>query len=70
MAKPYSAGMPDEMELGGSYKIRITAVDPTSGNAISAITISNLVMLVNTGAGTDIPGLGYGPFLLVPGPGA
>lgn len=70
MAKPYSAGMPDEVELGGSYTIRITAVDPTTGNVKSAITVSNLVMMVNTGAGTDVTDLGFGPFLLVPGPGA
>jgi hypothetical protein len=69
VAKPYSAPMPDEVELGGSYTIRITAVDPSTGNVISAITISNLVMMVNTGAGTSPVDLGFGPFLLVPGPG-
>lgn len=68
MAVPYTAGMPDELDLGGGWTLRVTAVNPTTGAAISAITVSNLAILLNP-LGETAPGdLAVGPYLLVPGP--
>lgn len=67
MAKPYSAPMPEAMDLGGGYTIRLSAVDPVTGNVIGQVQIENLAMLVDTPAGSSTDGLGFGDFLLVPG---
>ena len=69
MAIPYSASMPDDVDCGGSYTVRVTAVDPTTGNVIAAITIESLVMLVAPVGGTVPTDLVFGPYQLVPGPG-
>lgn len=70
MAQPLAAAMPPDLDLGGNYTIRLTALDPVSGAAVSGVTISSLAMLVvNVGAG-GVTDLGYGPYLLVPGPNA
>ena len=70
MPIPYSASMPDDIDCGGSYTIRVTAVDPTTGNVISAVTVSTLVMVAEPLGATTPTDLAFGPFQLVPGPGA
>lgn len=77
MAAPATAAMPSQMDLSGGYTVRLTAVDPTTGNVISSITIASMVMLIGVPAGAagssgsgGLDQLAYGPFLLVPGPGA
>ena len=72
MAKAYETSMPANLDLGAGFTVRLTAVDPTTGNVINGITVSDFVAMVAdlTGSGgvTSVePG---GPFLLVPGPGA
>lgn len=70
MAKAYEASMPDGMDLGGGWTIRLVAIDPTTGNSIPAVQVGNLVMLLEAAGGTAPVDLSYGPFQLVPGPGA
>lgn len=70
MSLPYSASMPDDIDCGGSYTVRVTAVDPTNGNVIAAITIESLVMVAEPLGATTPIDLAFGPFQLVPGPGA
>lgn len=70
MAQPLAAAMPPDLDLGGNYTIRLTALDPVSGAAVSGVTISSLAMLVVNVGGTDSGGLAYGPYMLVPGPNA
>lgn len=67
MAKPYDASMPAELDLTGGYTIQLTALDPGSGATVSGITVSNLVLLVNTVGATVPTDLAVGPYLLVPG---
>lgn len=70
MAAAYAAAMPPDLDLEGSYTIRLTAIDPTTGNLVSGVKVHDLVMMVNTGAGTSPTDLAVGPYLLVPGSGA
>ena len=70
MAAAYDAPLPPDLDLEGSYTIRVTALDPTTGAVVSGVTVSSLVMMVNTGAGTSPTDLAVGPYLLVPGVGA
>jgi hypothetical protein len=70
MAKPLEAGMPRDLDLVGTYTIRFAALDPTSGAAVAGVKVSNMVLTVAPQAGTDPIDLAYGPYLLVPGPGA
>lgn len=62
--------MPAGLDLSAGYTIRLTAIDPTTGNVVTGIPVSDLVMLVNASEGTDVGSLAVGDFLLVPGLGA
>jgi hypothetical protein len=70
MAEAYDAPMPPALDLGDGYTLRLTAIDPTSGNTVSGITVANMVLFSDL-LGDTAPGdLAFGPFALVPGPGA
>jgi hypothetical protein len=60
--------MPDTLELGGGYTIRLAALDPTTGNAVTGVTVSQLVIALAALGDTVIGSLEVGPFMLVPGP--
>lgn len=63
------AGLPEDLDIGAGYTLRVTALDPGTGSTISGVTVSNLVFDATQISGT--PGeLEVGPFMLVPGPGA
>lgn len=60
MAKPYTAGIPPQLDLDAGYTIRLTALDPTTGAVVTAVNVSSLViMALNLGGTTD---LAYGAF--------
>lgn len=64
-----NAGLPEDLDIGSGYTLRVTALDPTTGNPVTGVTVSNLVFTAEQIAGT--PGeLETGPFMLVPGPNA
>lgn len=67
MAQQYDIQMPQDLDLVANWTIRVTAVDPTTGNAVSGMSVSDLCIL---GDSANPEGLAYGPFMLVPGPGA
>lgn len=46
MAKAYETGMPRDLDLTGSFIVRLTALDPTSGSVVAGITVSSLVVMV------------------------
>lgn len=70
MPQTDNAAMPEGIELTGGYTIRVTALNPTTGAVVSGVTVSNLAMMIDDLTGGAGGGLDYGPFLLVPGPGA
>ena len=65
MAQPLIVTLPPNLELGGSCVIRVAALDPSTGNVVTGVTVSNVTLEVdNTGGGS----LDSGPFMLVTGP--
>lgn len=71
MAQPLIASMPQELDLGGGFIVRLTAVDPTTGTAVTGVKLSNVVITVDpiAGAVDTSPGDGAGTTpqpLLVP----
>lgn len=62
-------GMPENLDIGPGYTLRMAALDPTTGDPISGVTVSNLIFTADQIAGTP-EDLETGPFMLVPGPNA
>jgi hypothetical protein len=65
MAEPYIAPMPPYLDLGAGYQLQVSAVDPTTGDQVTGVTVSNFSIIVDNLGGGD---LAVGPFMLVPGP--
>lgn len=62
-----NAGLPKDLDIGDGYTLRVTALDPTTGNPVTGVTVNNLIFTAEQISGT--PGeLEVGPFMLVPGP--
>ena len=68
MAQTLSAPMPRDFDLDGGYVLRITAVDPTSGAAVSGVKVSSIVIMALNAAGAAPADLEVGEWVLVPGP--
>lgn len=70
MAAPLISALPPDIELGGGYVIRVTAVSPTDGSTVTGVVVSNIAItavdLGSSGGALDQ----LGPFMLVPGPNA
>lgn len=50
MAAPVLAPMPDGLNLGSGYTLRVTALDPTTGNLVAGV---NVGLEVITGTSAD-----------------
>lgn len=71
MAVPLDAPMPKSLDLGPGFTLRTTALSVSDGSVVSGVKVSNLSILVGDAGGTvDVGGLEFGPWALVPGPGA
>lgn len=68
-APPLIAGLPPDLDLGGGYIIRFDAVDPATGATVSGVKVSGVSIDAADLAG-NVLALDFGPFMLVPGPGA
>jgi hypothetical protein len=69
MAQPLSLAMPPDLVFADGYKIRVVALDPTTGAAVAPVTLQNVTFQIEVLSG-DTGDLQFGPFMLVPGPGA
>lgn len=69
MAIPLDAPLPSNLDLGPGFTLRVTALSTTDGSVVTGVTVANFGVLVGD-TGADPGGLAYGPFMLVPGPGA
>lgn len=67
MSLPVKTGLPDNLDLGGGWTVRFTAVNASTGAVDTSVVVSKVSITV---ADTGAAGLGVGPFMLVPGPGA
>ena len=68
-APPLIAGLPPDLDLPGGYTFRFDAVDPVTGATVSGVLVSAVAVGAADLAG-NAQGLDFGPFMLVPGPGA
>jgi hypothetical protein len=55
VAQPLIAPMPKDLDLGGGFVLRITAVDPTTGAQVTGVKVSNVVMTVDPISGAIEP---------------
>ena len=62
-----NAGLPEDLDIGSGYTLQVAALDPSTGNPVSGVTVSNLIFTADQISGTP-EGLEVGPFMLVPGP--
>lgn len=73
MAQALVAAMPQLTELGYNTTIVLEAIDPTTGNPVNGVVVSNVdiwadISDLGSGGGTVVSPTG--PFMLVPGPNA
>jgi hypothetical protein len=60
-----TVALPGGLDLRGGCIIRLTALDPATGNEVTGVQVGNITFEVDDlGAGS----LDFGPFMLVTGP--
>lgn len=67
MAAPQNIGMPDNQDVGPTYMLRVTALDPSTGNATANVNVTSVVIDA-TAVGLNVGDLAHGQWFLVPGP--
>jgi hypothetical protein len=60
--------MPPDTALTSGCTVQFVAIDPTTGNAVSGVTITNVSIYADTTGSAEL--VATGPFMLVPGPDA
>ncbi len=68
-AQPLIAPMAPDIDLDTGCTVVFEAINPTTGAAVTGVTISNALLRVDYAGGGD-GSSGPGPFLLIPGPSA
>lgn len=67
MAQPLTVSLPPNLELWGGCTIQVTALDPSTGDHVSDVDVSNVTLEVALVEG-GVDDLAVGPFMLVTGP--
>lgn len=57
MAAPMTAGIPFGLNLGGNYVLQFTALDPTTGAAVTSVRVSSATMTVTPKSAGQIGGV-------------
>jgi hypothetical protein len=70
MSAPHIVALPPDVDLDGGSIIRVTAIDPTTGNTVAGVRISDVSIQVIDVSGAGDSAFASGPFMLVPGPNA
>lgn len=66
MAQPFVVAFPPDTDLTAGCTVQFVAIDPTTGNAITGVTVTNISIYADTTGDATLEALG--PFMLVPGP--
>lgn len=69
MAQPMTIALPPGVDLWDGCIIRVTALDPTTGNTVTGVNVSNVTLHV-AGTIVNLVQVRPGQWRLVPGPGA
>lgn len=67
MSQPLTVALPPDTILYDGCTIRVAALDPTTGNIVTGVNVSNVSLEVDQLTGES---LDSGAFLMVPGPNA
>lgn len=67
MAQKLNVSMPQDLDLPANWKLQVVGLSPVDGSTVANVVIDSLLI---TGDSPSPEGLAYGPFMLVPGPGA
>lgn len=51
MSKPLLVPLPADLELDDTYVIRVTALDPTTGDVVSGVNVADVTLIVDDLAG-------------------
>lgn len=70
MAAPVLAPMPDGLILGSGYTLRVTALDPSTGDLVANVNVGLEVITGTPRVGVGGGDFATGPYMLVPGPNA
>lgn len=70
MAEPLIVALPAGLDLDDTYQIRVAALDPATGNTVAGVNVADVTLIVDNVGGGDLASGTFGPFMLVPGPGA
>lgn len=71
MSAPLVAPMPADLDLPDGYIVTWAAIDPTTGNDVSGVVVSNVSIFgTKLGTGGGNGNTTVGPYMLVPGPAA
>lgn len=70
MSQPLELPLTPDLDLDDTYMLRVTALDPTTGSVMAGVTVEAVSLIVDNLAGGDLASGTFGPFMLVPGPGA
>jgi hypothetical protein len=68
MAQPFIQPLPPDLSLYAGCVIRVTAIDPTTGNTVAGVVLNNVSLFVTNLVGGSNDALAVGPFKLVTGP--
>lgn len=68
MPAPLMVPLTPGLSLAAGYTLRLTALDPTTGDVVSGVNVSAAAILATNIASTPAEQLQTGPFVLVPGP--
>ena len=70
MAREINVGMPGGLDIGATYTLRITAIDPSSGALVAGVQVGSVTITADQASVGDDGGFAQGDWFLVPGPGA
>jgi hypothetical protein len=68
MSQPFIQPLPPDLSLYAGCVVRVTAIDPSTGNTVAGVTVSNVSLFVTNLRGDSTDALDFGPFKLVLGP--
>lgn len=67
MGQPITAGLPPFLDLAAGFKIRLTALDPTSGATVTGVRVTNAAIYVRNLSTAPADALAEGEWYLLPG---
>jgi len=63
MAQPLIVSLPPGLDLGGGCQIRVTALDPATGDAVAGVKVSNVTLEVDQLGGGSLESGAFVPLL-------